>query len=195
MIKRSRPRPNGMKMNRPHQNGHSNPNQHSKYDDRNEVRLKNRSYYQQMHEKYASLARESLSLGDRVEAEGYFQYAEHYLRQLNDRIRYDNDVQQSQQQRFAVQQQQAAERNAQAGTAGQVAPAQVASVETSNDISADDGVVQNDGDDAVSVPDAPSEVRTPRRRVMRSPHRRHVNVESKTVSTASPSPAAEVIVP
>ncbi len=190
MIKRSRPRPSGMKMNRPHQNGHSNPNQHSKYDDRNEVRLKNRSYYQQMHEKYATLARESLSLGDRVEAEGYFQYAEHYLRQLNDRIRYDNDVQQSQQQRFAAQQQQAAERNAQA-SANQAAAVQVDSVEANNEAPVNDGV-QSDSD----APAVPSDVRTPRRRVMRSPHRRHVNNgESKGTPAATPSPVAETIVP
>ena len=74
MIKRNRPRPNGgmRPQHRPHQNGYSsNPN--SKNDDNSEVRLKNRGYYQQMYDKYTTAARESLSLGERIEAECHFQ--------------------------------------------------------------------------------------------------------------------------
>lgn len=115
MIKRNRPRPNGgvRPNNRPHQNGHQNGYSNSKNDDNNELRLKNRGYYQQMYDKYLMAARESLSLGERIEAEGHFQHAEHYLRQLNDRVRYDNEVQQQQQQRLQAQQAQKAQQHAQ----------------------------------------------------------------------------------
>lgn len=37
----------------------------------------------QLHEKYLALARDAQSSGDRVAAEGYFQYAEHYQRVLS----------------------------------------------------------------------------------------------------------------
>ena len=37
----------------------------------------------QLHEKYLGLARDAQSSGDRVAAEGYFQYAEHYQRVLS----------------------------------------------------------------------------------------------------------------
>ena len=37
----------------------------------------------QIHEKYLGLARDAQSSGDRVAAEGYFQYAEHYQRVLS----------------------------------------------------------------------------------------------------------------
>lgn len=39
---------------------------------------------QQVHDKYISLARESITLGDRVMAESYYQHAEHYLRLINE---------------------------------------------------------------------------------------------------------------
>gem|GEM_PF-3717363 len=39
---------------------------------------------QQTFERYISLAREASSSGDRVLAENYYQYAEHYLRTLNE---------------------------------------------------------------------------------------------------------------
>ena len=43
-----------------------------------EVKL--RGSAQQLHEKYLSLARDALSTGDRINAEGYFQFADHYFR-------------------------------------------------------------------------------------------------------------------
>jgi hypothetical protein len=43
-----------------------------------EVKL--RGSAQQLHEKYLSLARDALSTGDRISAEGYFQFADHYFR-------------------------------------------------------------------------------------------------------------------
>ncbi len=38
----------------------------------------------QVNEKYLNLARDATSSGDRVAAEGYYQFAEHYFRILND---------------------------------------------------------------------------------------------------------------
>jgi hypothetical protein len=38
----------------------------------------------QVYEKYLALARDATSAGDRVTAEGYYQFAEHYFRVLND---------------------------------------------------------------------------------------------------------------
>lgn len=40
--------------------------------------------FQQNYEKYQSLARESLSMGDRILAESYYQHAEHYLRMIKE---------------------------------------------------------------------------------------------------------------
>ena len=42
--------------------------------------VKIRGTAQQVHEKYLSLARDALSSGDRISAEGFFQYADHYYR-------------------------------------------------------------------------------------------------------------------
>lgn len=42
--------------------------------------VKIRGTAQQVHEKYLSLARDALSAGDRIAAEGYFQFADHYFR-------------------------------------------------------------------------------------------------------------------
>lgn len=39
---------------------------------------------QQIFEKYVTLAQESMTTGDRVMAESYWQHAEHYLRIMND---------------------------------------------------------------------------------------------------------------
>lgn len=46
-----------------------------------DVRLRGTS--QQLFEKYLQLGRDATSSGDRVQAEGYFQHAEHYFRILN----------------------------------------------------------------------------------------------------------------
>lgn len=47
---------------------------------------------QQIFEKYISLARESVTTGDRVMAESYFQHAEHYLRLTNARLNEQNMI-------------------------------------------------------------------------------------------------------
>lgn len=39
---------------------------------------------QQYYERYMTMARESIAMGDRVTAEGFYQHAEHYLRVIND---------------------------------------------------------------------------------------------------------------
>jgi hypothetical protein len=96
MIKRQRPRPNNMRQHRPGQNHNANT---SGPDDNQEIRNKPRNHYQQLHDKYANLARDMLRSGERIEAENYFQHAEHYLRQLNERIAYEAEQQQLAQQR------------------------------------------------------------------------------------------------
>ncbi|MES2608306.1 MAG: DUF4167 domain-containing protein [Pseudomonadota bacterium] len=224
MIKRNRPRPNngGMRPHRPHQNGYSsNPN--LKNDDSSEVRLKNRGYYQQMYDKYSTAARESLSLGERIEAEGHFQHAEHYLRQLNDRIRYDNEAQQQQQQRFQAQQAQQhaqllAQQNQQAAQAqqaqtqpdqsqqAQTQPAQPQptqpqapkpqhvhrrpTVKAAQPSVASDATEHNGATLEGDVnPDAPVQEKRPyRKRVLRTPHRRHTPQDGASQS-ATPSAA------
>lgn len=45
--------------------------------------MKMRGTAQQLHEKYLALARDASSAGDRIAAESYFQYADHYHRILN----------------------------------------------------------------------------------------------------------------
>ena len=45
--------------------------------------LRIRGTSQQLFEKYLQLGRDATSVGDRVMAESYFQYAEHYFRILN----------------------------------------------------------------------------------------------------------------
>ena len=58
-----------------------------------DIRLRGTS--QQLFEKYLQLGRDATSSGDRVQAEGYFQHAEHYFRILN---AMNQAAQQSQQQ-------------------------------------------------------------------------------------------------
>ena len=47
-----------------------------------DVRVRGNAH--QVYEKYLALARDATSSGDRIAAEGYFQFAEHYFRLLND---------------------------------------------------------------------------------------------------------------
>lgn len=93
MLKKSRPRPPNQ---RPQRNVHSSA---SYVDSKDDVKLKNRAFYQQSFDKYTNYAKESLRSGDRIDAENYFQHAEHYLRFLNERIRYDQEQQNIQNQR------------------------------------------------------------------------------------------------
>ena len=51
--------------------------------DSNGPDIRVRGTAQQLFEKYLQLGRDATSSGDRVQAEGYFQHAEHYFRVLN----------------------------------------------------------------------------------------------------------------
>ena len=56
----------------------------------------------QIFEKYTNLAREALTTGDRVVAEGYYQHAEHYLRLINERNAQERSFNDRQQQQRSV---------------------------------------------------------------------------------------------
>lgn len=58
---------------------HTKLNQSDTYDSK-----PNLYNYQQAYEKYLGFARESLTSGDRIVAENYFQHAEHYLRLVHE---------------------------------------------------------------------------------------------------------------
>lgn len=71
-------RPRG-RPNRKQHGGHSRP---SSYDSGgSEGRIRGNA--NQVYEKYVALARDAVQVGDRVAAETYFQYAEHYYRIVN----------------------------------------------------------------------------------------------------------------
>ena len=73
-VRRSRGRPNRKQ--------HGSP-RHQTFDSHGpEVRIRGNA--PQVYEKYLSLARDASSSGDRILAEGFFQYAEHYFRIMND---------------------------------------------------------------------------------------------------------------
>ena len=62
------------------------------YNDKNSNIPRTRVGISKALEKYTGLAEDAFSNGDRIVAEGYFQYAEHYQRLLND-VPPDNDIQ------------------------------------------------------------------------------------------------------
>lgn len=92
MMKRNRPRV--VRNNRPQSEGQShNHNNHRDHndDDRNDNRPRhhhNRAYLQQQHDKYLNMARDALSMSDRVLAESHYQHADHFLRLLNEQREY-----------------------------------------------------------------------------------------------------------
>lgn len=59
------------------------PNQKGGVFESNGPEVKIRGNPHQVHEKYLGLARDAASAGDRITAESYFQYAEHYYRIMN----------------------------------------------------------------------------------------------------------------
>lgn len=90
-IKRGRPRTNGRTKNLSSPSGsltqeEVGPNYHS-HDQKidNRPRHNNSRNYQQLFDKYTALARDSLTIGDRVTAEFHYQYADHYLRLINEK--------------------------------------------------------------------------------------------------------------
>ena len=64
-------------------NGKRYPNQRGGVFESNGPEVKVRGTAHQVHEKYLVLARDANSAGDRISAEGYFQYAEHYFRVIS----------------------------------------------------------------------------------------------------------------
>lgn len=64
-------------------NGKRYPNQRGGVFESNGPEVKVRGTAHQVLEKYLSLARDANSAGDRISAEGYFQFAEHYYRVIN----------------------------------------------------------------------------------------------------------------
>ncbi len=69
---------------RPHRKQHGGTPRHNNSDSSGpEGRVRGNAH--QVYEKYIGLARDALSAGDRVAAESYYQYAEHYYRVLNAR--------------------------------------------------------------------------------------------------------------
>ncbi len=73
-------RQNHQNRRRPHH--HNNGQQRPQG---NKSRPQHRVNFNQMYDKYITLAKESLRSGDRVAAENHFQHAEHYLRIINER--------------------------------------------------------------------------------------------------------------
>lgn len=70
---------------RPQQRFSKHQNNHQRGNPQNgRSLLAQRNTFQQNLERYLNLAREARSSGDRVLAENYFQYAEHYFRSLNE---------------------------------------------------------------------------------------------------------------
>lgn len=78
MTKRTRTRTTRLKQSSSMKPNLSEPSQSDN------VRGNIRSNVQNFIEKYTSLAKEALLTGDRIQAEGYFQQAEHYLRLNNE---------------------------------------------------------------------------------------------------------------
>lgn len=70
MMKRSKPRSTPVRAK-------------SSYGSSSDFRPKTTNVKQNL-DKYLGLAREALTTGDRIAAEGYYQHAEHYLRLIND---------------------------------------------------------------------------------------------------------------
>lgn len=67
---------------RPNRKQHGGPPRASNFDSNGpEGRVRGNAH--QVYEKYIALARDALSGGDRVSAESYYQYAEHYFRIIN----------------------------------------------------------------------------------------------------------------
>ena len=69
---------------RPHRKQQGAAPRHNNFDS-NGPEGRVRGNARQVYEKYIGLARDALSMGDRVAAENYYQYAEHYYRVLNAR--------------------------------------------------------------------------------------------------------------
>ena len=67
---------------RPNRKHHMSPRSQTFDSNGPDVRVRGNAH--QVYEKYLALARDANSSGDRIAAEGFFQFAEHYFRVLND---------------------------------------------------------------------------------------------------------------
>ena len=79
MIEKKRPR-----RKRPRINKNRTPNQLRTFDTKGINTPKSRGAISKALEKYTSLAQDAFSNGDRIVAESYYQFAEHYQRVLNE---------------------------------------------------------------------------------------------------------------
>lgn len=67
---------------RPHRKQHLSPRSQTFDSNGPEGRVRGNAH--QVYEKYLALARDATSAGDRIAAEGFYQFAEHYFRVVND---------------------------------------------------------------------------------------------------------------
>jgi hypothetical protein len=79
-------------------NNRKGPNPLTRSYESNGPDVKIRGTAQQVAEKYAALARDAMSAGDRVMAENYLQHAEHYNRIIAAALAQQQQLQQQQQQ-------------------------------------------------------------------------------------------------
>ncbi len=79
MIEKKRPR-----RRKPRINKHRPSNHLRAFNNRSMIVPRSRGALTKALEKYTSLAQDAFSNGDRIVAEGYYQYAEHYQRVLNE---------------------------------------------------------------------------------------------------------------
>ena len=84
MIEKKRPR-----RKKPRINKSRTPNQLRTFDTKGVNTPKTRGAISKALEKYTSLAQDAFSNGDRIVAEGYYQFAEHYQRVLNENFEHD----------------------------------------------------------------------------------------------------------
>ena len=89
MIEKRRPR-----RKKPRINKNRTPNQLRTFDNKGANTPKTRGAISKALEKYTSLAQDAFSNGDRIVAESYYQFAEHYQRVLNENFEDDksNDI-------------------------------------------------------------------------------------------------------
>ena len=179
-----RGRPRGNNNRRPS----STPNRNQSYDSNGpEVRV--RGSAQQVLDKYLQLARDAQSAGDRILAESYLQYAEHYFRIVNENRPAQPEPQQQQQQQQQQQPEVAAEQTSHAQPVSQPTP--VADAQPAELV-----VVSEGSADPVEEPKREARPR-PRTRRPRKPAVEAAPLDGDASAPAAekPAPAAEKTAP
>ncbi|MEI8295819.1 MAG: DUF4167 domain-containing protein [Alphaproteobacteria bacterium] len=74
----------GLTLKRSRNNGMRTKTSNPAVDNEKRLDSKVKVPAQQHYEKYMTMARESMTVGDRIAAEGFYQHAEHYLRVMNE---------------------------------------------------------------------------------------------------------------